>query len=208
MNKHKFGAALLAAAALLASTAASGEPRYPTLRMEQLDARQRPLAEDIVKYSNLGGPYSILLRSPEAAKPVLDLLDYLRHRSGLPGRVVEFTILVEARIWRSQNEWHGHEPAARKAGVPDATIASLKANRRPDTMTPEEGAIYDFVRELHEKHQMSEETFRRLHQYFDDQQIVDLTLLAGTYASVGALMIMADTPVNGDGIAPFKPGDP
>jgi 4-carboxymuconolactone decarboxylase len=208
MNKRILHAALLCAATLLVCPGASGEPRYPVLRMEQLDARQRPLAEDIVKYSNLNGPYSILLRSPEAAKPVLELLEYLRHHSGLPDRTIEFTILVEARIWRSQNEWHGHEPAARKAGVPDATIAALKANRRPDTATPQEAAIYDFVRELHEKHQMSEDTFRRLHQYFDDRQIVDLTLLAGTYASVGSLMIMADTPVSGDGIAPFKPGDP
>jgi len=101
-----------------ADDAAKGrEPRFAQLTMEQLDDRQRPLAEDIVKYSNLGGPYNLLLRSPGAAKPMLDLLDYLRHHSELSNRLIEFTILVQARVWRSQNEWHGHSPVALKLGL-------------------------------------------------------------------------------------------
>jgi 4-carboxymuconolactone decarboxylase len=199
------GVGLLAGAA---NPAKSREPRFAQLTMEQLDDRQRPLAEDIVRYSNLGGPYNLLLRSPGAAKPMLDLLDYLRHQSGLSNRLIEFTILVQARVWRSQNEWHGHSPAALKAGVPEKTIAELKANQRPTQMPPEEAAVYDFCRELHEKHQTSDATFSRLRQYFNEQQIVDITLLAGTYATVASLMIMADTNVMGGDEPPFKPGDP
>ncbi len=193
---------------LVGAPAKGGEPRFAQLTMEQLDDRQRPLAEDIVKYSNIGGPYNLLLRSPGAAKPMLDLLDYLRRHSTLSNRLIEFTILVQARVWRSQNEWHGHSPVALKLGLSEKTVAELKANRRPTEMPPDEAAVYDFCRELHERHQTSDATFARLRQYFNEQQIVDITLLAGTYATVASLMIMADTGVRGGDEPPFKPGDP
>ena len=199
------GVGFLAGAAYPAK---GGEPRFSQLTMEQLDDRQRPLAEDIVKYSNIGGPYNLLLRSPGAAKPMLDLLDYLRRHSTLSKRLIEFTILVQARVWRSQNEWHGHGPVALKLGLPEKTVAELKANQRPTEMLPEEAAVYDFCRELHEKHQTSDAIFARLRQHFNEQQIVDITLLAGTYATVASLMIMADTHVAGGDEPPFKPGDP
>ncbi len=48
------------AATLFAAPATSKEPRFPQLTMDQLDEKQKPLGEQIMKVSSvgLGGPYN------------------------------------------------------------------------------------------------------------------------------------------------------
>jgi len=156
----------------------------------------------------IGGPYNLLLRSPSAAKPMLDLLDYLRWHTSVPTRLNEFAILIQGRAWRSQVEWHGHYATALKAGVSEKTLAELKANRRPDSMQPDEAAVYDFCMQLYRTHQVSDANYARLRQFLNEQQVIDLTLVSGTYVSIASLMAMGN-----QGLPPgielaFKPGEP
>ena len=73
-------AAGLLAAITLGSHAMSKEPRFPQLTMDQLNDKQKPLGEEIIKVSSvgLGGPYNSLLRSPVLGQRMFDLLHYLR----------------------------------------------------------------------------------------------------------------------------------
>ncbi len=75
-------------------------------------------------------------------------------------------------------------------------------------MKPDEAAVYDFVMELSTKHQVSDETFARIKRVMNDQQIVDLTTVAGTYVSVAMLLAMAEEGVPPGKEPPFKPGEP
>jgi 4-carboxymuconolactone decarboxylase len=190
--------------------AGGAAPRFAQLTMAQMDARQRPLAEYILKFSRvgLGGPYHLMLRSPGAAKPMLELLDYLRFHSSVPARLNEFAILIQARLWRSQMEWYGHYDSALRAGISAATLTELKANKRPVDMKPDEAAVYDFCAELYRRHAVSDATFGRLHQYLNDRQIVDLTLASGTYVSIASLLAMAEQNPPAGVPLPFKPGQP
>jgi 4-carboxymuconolactone decarboxylase len=54
------------AAALFAQPATSKEPRFPQLTMDQLDEKQKPLGEQVMKVSSVGlaGPYNPMMRSP------------------------------------------------------------------------------------------------------------------------------------------------
>jgi 4-carboxymuconolactone decarboxylase len=198
------------ASAMLDASAQKGEPRFSQLTMLQLDDRQRPLAEHIMSFSRvgIGGPYNLILRSPPAAKPMLDLLDYLRFHTSVPIRLNEFAILIQGRMWRSQVEWYGHYAAAIKAGVSDKTLADLKANRRPESMQPDEAAVYDFCQELFGKHMVSDRTYNRLRQFLDEQQVIDLTLVSGTYVSIAALMAMGQQSLPPGIDPPFKPREP
>ena len=178
--------------------------------MAQMNARQRPLAEYVMTISKvgIGGPYNLMLRSPGAAKPMLDLLDYLRFHSSVPVRLNEFAIVIQGRLWRSQVEWYVHYPNALKSGVSARTLADLKANRRPADMQPDEAAVYDFCMELYTRHAVSDATFDRLRQFLTDPQIIDLTMVSGSYASVASLLAMAEQgPPLGQRL-PFQPGDP
>lgn len=191
-------------------SATGKEPRFPQLTLEQLNDQQRPLGEKIMKISSVGlaGPYNPMLRSPVFAQRMYDLLDYLRWHSSVPTKLNEMAILIVGRQWRSQVEWYAHAPLAKKAGLSDSVIADLKANRRPSAMSPEEEVVYDFVTELSAKHAVSDELFARAKKLLGEQQVVDLTGVAGTYVSVAMLLAMAEEGVPAGKEAPFKPGEP
>jgi 4-carboxymuconolactone decarboxylase len=188
----------------------AASPRYPELTAAQLDDQQRPIADRILKFSRIGlsGPYHIWLRSPQAAKPIIDLMDYVRFQSAVPNRLREFSILIQGRLWRSQVEWSSHYQPAIKAGVPAETLAALRMNKRPSTMEPDEAAVYDFCMELFTKHAVSDQTYANLHKFMNDQQIVDLTLLQGLYVTAAATMAMADQGLPPGLDVAFKPGEP
>jgi 4-carboxymuconolactone decarboxylase len=188
----------------------SKAPRFPQLTLEQLEDGQRSLGEQISRISRvgLGGPYNPMLRSPVFGQKMFDLLAYLRWQTSVPLRLNELAILIIARQWRSQVEWFAHSAIAREAGLSTDIIAELKTNRRPAKMSPEETAVFDFVTELTVTREVSDETFDRARQFFNEQQIVDLTATAGTYITIAMLLAMAEETVPAGNELPFKPGEP
>jgi len=90
------------------------------------------------------GPFNALLRSPELATGA-EARRMVRYRSSIPEALKEFAILVTARYWSAQYEWHAHHAHAMKR-------AGSAARRRagPGTaslgMSDQEGAIHDFAR--------------------------------------------------------------
>jgi 4-carboxymuconolactone decarboxylase len=176
----------------LEDTPATSAPaaRLPQLTLDQLNAPQKALADDILKVSSvgLGGPYNLLLRSPELGRRMFVLLDYLRFNTSVPRRLNEFAILIQARLWTSQVEWLAHYPLALKEGISEATLADLKAGRRPASMKADEAAVYDLATELSTTHKVSEPTYRRAAQVLTEQQLVDLLTLSGTYTTLAMMM--------------------
>src|ERR1700737_1774222 len=185
-------------------------PRFAPLTFDQLNVYQKPLGEQILKVSSvgLGGPYNPLLRSPVLGQRMFDLLYYLRWNTSVPLRLNEFAILIIGRQWRSQVEWFAHAPLAIKAGLSPEIVADLKANKRPANMKPDEAVVYDFVTELSAKHQVSDETFKRARELLGEQQVVDVTAVAGTYVTVAMVLAMAEEGVPPGKDPPFKVGEP
>ncbi|HEV3395915.1 MAG TPA: carboxymuconolactone decarboxylase family protein [Xanthobacteraceae bacterium] len=185
-------------------------PRFAQLTADALTDAQRPLAEQIMKISRvgIGGPYNALLRSPVMAQRMYDLLDYLRWHTSVPTRLNEFAILIQGRLWRSQVEWFAHFPLAVKAGLSEKVALDLKANKRPQGMQPDEAAVYDFCMELSTTHQVTDATFNRLRQFLSEQQVVDLTVISGTYVTVAMILSVSAASVPPGSELPFKPGEP
>jgi 4-carboxymuconolactone decarboxylase len=185
------------------------QPRFPQLTMEQLDETQKPLGEQIMKVSSIGiaGPYIPMLRSPVLGQRLLDLFHYLRWETSVPIRLNEFAILIIGRQWRSQVEWFAHAPLAAKAGLSPDIIAELKAGKRPSNTAEDEAIVYDFVTELTTTKRISDETFARAKKVFSDQQIVDLTAVAGNYVMVAMMLAMAEQTVPPGKEPPFKAGE-
>jgi 4-carboxymuconolactone decarboxylase len=184
-------------------------PRFPQLTMDQLDEKQKPLGEQIMKVSStgIGGPYNPMLRSPVLGQRLFDLFHYLRWETSVPTRLNEFAILIIGRQWRSQVEWFAHAPIAAKAGLSPDIIAELKASKRPSNMAEDEALVYDFVTELTTAKKVSDQTFARAKKVFNDQQIVDLTAVAGNYVMVAMMLAMAEQSVPPDKEEPFKVGE-
>ena len=188
----------------------SKAPRFPHFTIDQLTDQQRPLGEQIVKVSRvgLGGPYNPMLRSPVFGQRMFDLLAYLRWQTSVPLRLNEFAILIVARQWRSQVEWFAHAPIAIEAGLSPEIVAELKTNQRPSNMPPQEAVVFDFVTELTVEHEVSDQTFARAKQLLGEQQVVDLTAVAGTYITIAMLLAMAEESVPAGKELPFKAGEP
>lgn len=165
-------------------------PRFDQLTVDQLQPEQKALADAILKVSSvgIGGPYNLLLRSPELGTRMFALLDYLRFNTSVPRRLNEFAIVIQARLWTSQVEWLAHYPLALKEGVSEATLADLKARRRPTGMKADEAAVYDLCMEISTTHKVTDATYTRAAQYLNEQQLVDLLALSGTYASLAMMM--------------------
>jgi 4-carboxymuconolactone decarboxylase len=197
------------AAAMFAGPATSKEPRFPQLTMDQLDEKQKPLGEQIMKVSSvgLGGPYNPMIRSPMLGQRLYDLFYYLRWQTSVPTKLNEFAILIIGRQWRSQVEWFAHAPLAAKAGLSADIIAELKAGKRPSGMAEDEAVVYDFVTELTTTQKVSDETYARAKKVFNDQQIVDLTAVAGNYVMVAMILAMAEETVPPGKEPPFKVGE-
>jgi 4-carboxymuconolactone decarboxylase len=189
--------------------AAGKPPRFPQLTLDQLSAAQKPVGDQIMKVSSvgIGGPYNSMLRSPKLTQLLFDLFHYLRWETSIPLKLNELAILVIARQWRSQIEWFAHAPIAAKEGLSANIIAELKANQRPSGMAEDEALVYDFVTELTGTHKVSDPTYARAKALFNDQQIVDLTAVAGNYVMVAMLLAMSEQTVPPGKEPPFKDGE-
>jgi 4-carboxymuconolactone decarboxylase len=182
--------------------------RFPQLTLDQLEESQKPLGEQIMKVSSIGiaGPYNPMLRSPVLGQRLFDLFHYLRWETSVPIKLNEFAILIIGRQWRSQVEWYAHAPLAAKAGLSPDIIAELKAGRRPSNMAEDEAVVYDFVTELTTTKKVADATFARARKVFSDQQIVDLTAVAGNYIMVAMMLAMAEETVPPGKEPPFQDG--
>jgi 4-carboxymuconolactone decarboxylase len=180
--------------------------RLPQISRDELNPQQRGLADDILKVSSvgLGGPYNALLRSPELGKRMFALLDYLRFNTSVPRRLNEFAILIQARLWTSQVEWLAHYPLALKEGVSERTLADLKAGRRPAAMQADEAAVYDLCMEVSTTHAVKDATYTRAAQVLNEQQLVDLLTLSGTYATLATVMNAFDQELPPGTTAPLQ----
>jgi len=194
MTIKRGGVAMIGGAMLLAGLVgarAEDAPRFPKPIMEQLDPEQQAVAAEVLKQSSagLGGPYGMLIKSPELLKRYLLMTDYLRQKTSLPHRLNEMAILLEARLWDAQYEWWAHEPLARKAGLTDAVIEDIRAGKHPAAMQPDEAIVYDVVTELLNKRQLSDATFAAAKQILGEQEVVDLVAVTGFYVMVSTVII-------------------
>src|SRR5690348_3751842 len=164
------------------------KPRLLAPSEDNLSPRQRELIDSIRSgprgQVNLGGPFGIYLHAPDFGDLAQKLGAFCRYKTSVPPRLSEFAILVTARLWRAQYEWHAHAPIAERAGVSARTISDLKAGRIPKSAPKDERAVYDFITELYQKRRVSNRTYARVHALFGETGIVEFAGILGYYALV------------------------
>jgi 4-carboxymuconolactone decarboxylase len=152
------------------------------------------------------GPLAAAMHRPELAEKWSDLGLVLRFNSSFEPRLREFVILLTGRFWDCQFEWFSHEAAARKAGLSDRTIETLRHGGAVFEATDEQ-EIHDYAIELLRIHQVSDATYRRILNAYGTTGVVELTALIGYYAMV-ALTLNAHEIGVPDGATPPLPALP
>jgi len=182
-------------------------PRLPVLTEQALDARQRALFESIKSgprgRASLGGPFGVYMHAPDFGELTQQLGAFVRYKTSLPPRLSEFAILVIARLWRAQYEWHAHAPIAERAGVTPSTIGDLRAGRAPSRAPKDERAIHDFIKELHKTRRVSDRTYARVHTVLGDTGMIEFVGIVGYYTLVAMLLDVFRVPLPADAVMPF-----
>ena len=203
-----FRAALAGAVLLtLARTDLAAQDRLPPIAADNLTDAQKRGAEDFKKVRGTApfGPFIPLLRSPDVMVRVGALGDQLRYKSSLPPRLSEFIILLIARQWTQQYEWHTHESIALKAGLRADIIQAVREGRRPERMADDEEIVYSVLDELERNRAVSEVTYRRGAAKLGEQGIVDTTAIAGYYTLLAMVMNTAQTALPEGAPPPLRP---
>ena len=132
--------------------------------------------------------FQTLLNSPTAAEAVAALGEYLRFNSSLDPVICETAILSVARELGSAYEWAHHEPVARRVGVRDQVIESIKSGRAPMGLPAKEGVFAQAAKELVGKGTLTERTFQAVLHLLGPQETVDFIVLVGYYAMMGTAL--------------------
>ncbi len=164
--------------------------RLPSLDPTMLSDRQKELFDKIASgpRGRVAGPFNALLQCPGVVDPVQELGRYLRFDGVLPGHLRELAILVAARFWTAQFEWHAHARMAREEGLDAAVIEAIAAGATPVLATPEENAVYDFCRELHGNHALGDDSYTQAVAMLGQEGVIELTVLSGYYTLISMIL--------------------
>jgi 4-carboxymuconolactone decarboxylase len=153
----------------------------------------------------LGGPFNVLLRSPEMGDLAAEFGASMRFHSSIPSKLNEMAIIITARYWTAQYEWNAHKRAALAAGLNPAIVDAIAAGKRPASLQPDEDAVYTFCTELLKTKQVSDATFAAAKKTVGERGVVDLIGVMGWYQMVSMALNVDRYPL-GAGVQPeLKP---
>jgi 4-carboxymuconolactone decarboxylase len=165
--------------------------RIAMLSREDLgDDEQRRIWDRIAaSRPRMGGPFNVLMRTPEVAERVFALYDYFGHEASLDAGESEFACLVVARRIRSRHLWVRHVPSGLDAGLTTEIIDAVRAQDL-STLSPRLQLIAELVDAVvvaggH----LTDDRFAELDEEFGTDAIQFATL-ASMYLMLGALLNM------------------
>jgi len=176
--------------------------RFPPIRRDTLNEAEKKLY-DTRGVTDGFGPGALRLYSPAVAESMTAVNDYLRRKSGLEPRLVELAILVTAREMDAEYVWTSHEPAARKAGLEQAVIDTVKFRWPATALGEKERVIVQLGRDAIRKHKVDSETFAQAVKLFGHQGVVNIASLIGDYAATAILLNVADQHVRDVSLLPI-----
>ena len=151
----------------------------------------------------MSGPFNAWLRSPVLGEAAQRVGEAVRFESALPPQLRELAILVVAAKWKAQYEWWAHERIARREGLDEGVIESVKAETPPDFSNSTESVVYNFARELLDEHRVSDHLYNEAVELLGETGVVELVILLGYYTLVSMTLNVFEAPVPTGESAPF-----
>ena len=178
------------------------QDRMPTISPDKYDEAQKKAAAEFLeaRKTPVFGPFEPLMYSPELMNIARSMGDYLRYKPAIGVTLSEFVILVTAREWSQDYEWHVHAPIALKQGIKKEIVDALADGRRPVGMSVDEEICYDFSIELHRNKRVSDATYQRAVQRFGEKGVMDIVGINGYYTFLAMAMNTAHYRVPSNGL--------
>jgi len=160
--------------------------RYAPPLAGELTEKQQHVADAITDglRGEIPGPLNMWLLRPELADRAQRLGEYARYKTGLPPELTEIAILVVARHWGSEFEWHAHKRIALDAGVAPELIESIRTRRDPARETAAQATVREFSISLLENRCVEDDVFDRAVATLGLGGVVDLVGILGYYSFI------------------------
>jgi 4-carboxymuconolactone decarboxylase len=164
--------------------------RFKPLKYDEMTPAQKKMMDHLVsgERRGAGGPFNVLLRSPEMGDLAQEFGAQMRFHSSLPRKLNEMAIIITARHWTAQYEWNAHRTAAAQAGLKEPIIQAIAAGKRPESLDADETVVYNFATELLRTHEVGDATFKAVKDKFGEKGVVDLIGVMGYYQMVSMLL--------------------
>ena len=191
----------IAIACLIVNAGAFAAGRLPTIPPAQYNEEQKKAAADFeaARKVPVFGPFEPLMHSPQVMSQARAMGDYLRYSSAIGNTLSELVILVTAREWSQDYEWHVHMPIALKAGIKPEIVDAIADGRRPHGMSDDEEIVYEFSKELHSNKRVSDSTFARAEKRFGKKGVVDITGINAYYTLLAMQLNVAEYEIPKEG---------
>lgn len=171
-------------------------------RVSYVDAQDAPPATArALQRLPTANVFGLVAQARTAFVPWLKLGGTLLNELSLPASLRELVILQVGRL-AQRYEWDQHVPIAVSAGITQEQIAALEAGDDSGPFDDVQRAVLSFVADMVRDGDVSDADFATLSGLLDEQQIVEVALVAGHYLGLARLM----TALRIDPDEPMGPG--
>ncbi|MDA0990422.1 MAG: carboxymuconolactone decarboxylase family protein [Verrucomicrobia bacterium] len=180
--------------------------RIDPIPMDQMTPEQRRLNDEIAGSRGGGpakGPFALWLRTPELAEHANAFGSYLRHGTSAPQRLVELAVLIIARAYTAQYEWHAHAAHAGKVGLAPELVEAIRTRREPVIVEEDEKIVHTVTTELTVGRNLSDATYQRAVEILGEQTLLDLVTIIGFYTMVAIVLVGFDVDIPDGGNKPL-----
>jgi 4-carboxymuconolactone decarboxylase len=173
----------------------------PIVNRDDVAAEHHALFDELAALrGRISGPSTIVLHSPELARPWNEISEYLHRLSIVEPQHAELAVCATARERDCGYVWNAHVPLARKAGVPAAAIEAVRERRSVAGLPGPEASVVLFVRQLIQNNRVEPGVFDPLLKAHGPQWMVELTVWVGRYQALAGIL-------NGFEVTPASPAE-
>lgn len=162
-----------------------GQPRIEPLPPERWDDRLRRVVESMP-----GGAerpmniFTTLARHEDLFRTWIRFGGTLLQGGRLPARERELAILRTGHLCSSEYEWAQHVIIGRMAGLEDDEIEAVREDLGAREWSDGDRLVLEATDELHATSTLSDATWARLAERYDEHQLIELPMLVGHYHMV------------------------
>ena len=155
--------------------------RIKPLRKEEAQIETKAIFEGIEKnFGMIPNLFATIAHYPKALKPIIDLYQAIAKESTIEPKLQELANLEVSRINRCNYCLAHHAQMAKMFGLNDEQINALKTGNSNKGFSDKEQVVIEYARQVtKDAEEVTEDLFKRLRSYFNDSQIVNLTLIIG-----------------------------
>jgi alkylhydroperoxidase family enzyme len=157
----------------------------PVPASEWTDAHRQVLGTRAARGDETAHVWSTCLRNLELCKNWMVFTDYvLSNRLSLTTRDRELIILRAGYLSRSDYEWAVHAGVGLRAGLTKEDLTRITQGPDAAGWNPADATLLRAVDELHKDQHISDATWARLRERYDERQMMDIIFTTGQYMLV------------------------